>query len=282
MTRESDDERSRSGGIPGLATVSAVPPDPARERVIIVYGRMPVLEALRDDRRTVARLVIASNAQGPAVDEILTVAARRAVSPERLPADRIARISGNGRHDQGVAAAVVAPHFESVEEWLDRRDRNEMVRAVVLDGVTNPANVGLVVRTAVAAGIDGVVLPRAGSPDVGPLVIKASAGVAFDAPIVRAATARAALEVVAGAGFRLYGLAAPASSQSGRSLFDDAGFARRCAFVLGNESYGLSPAVADLVHEWVSIPLAGEVESLNVAVAAGVVCFELLRRRLVP
>lgn len=258
---------------------------------------MPVLEALRDERLAVARLAVATNARGPAVDDILAEAARRGIRAERLPADRVTRISGNGRHDQGVAATVEAPRIAPLGKWLAGREGTDALTVVVLDGVTNPANVGMVVRTVTAAGMDGVVLPAAGGPDVGPLVIKASAGVAFDAPILRAPTAPAALEALAGARFRIYGLASPAASPAApaspassrspaaagspaRSLFDGEGFARRSAFVFGNETTGVSAAAAALVHEWVSIPLAGEVESLNVAVAAGVVCFELLRRRL--
>lgn len=270
-----------------------------RDRSITVYGRMPVLEALRDDSLAVTRVVLARGAHGPTVDEIVREATRRRLRPERLAPEVVTRISGNGRHDQGVVARVTAARMRPLDSWLEDMAESETPQSdgakadgsashavagsavLVLDGVTNPANVGLVIRSAVGAGMAGVVLPRAGCPDVGPLVIKASAGVAFDAPILRAATAAAALEALAASGFRLYGLAAPSAASPARSLFDPDGFARRSAFVVGNETSGLSPAATELVHEWVSIPLAGQVESLNVAVAAGVVCFELLRRRLV-
>jgi 23S rRNA (guanosine2251-2'-O)-methyltransferase len=110
--------------------------------------------------------------------------------------------------------------------------------------------------------------------DLGPLVIKASAGVAFTAPIRRAATAGEAVDRLRADGFTVYGLAAGV----GRSLFDPAPLASRAAFVLGNETDGVRVPVDGTV----SIPMAGEVESLNVAVAAGVLCFELVRRRLSP
>jgi 23S rRNA (guanosine2251-2'-O)-methyltransferase len=139
----------------------------------------------------------------------------------------------------------------------------------VLDGVTNPGNVGMVIRTATGAGLDGVVLPRAGSPDVGPLVVKASAGVAFRAAVYRCATAAAGVARLRGAGVEVVGLRADAPS-----LFD-AELGERVAFVRGNETGGVSVDC----DRWLSIPMANGVESLNVAVAAGVVSYEIARRR---
>jgi 23S rRNA (guanosine2251-2'-O)-methyltransferase len=143
----------------------------------------------------------------------------------------------------------------------------------VLDGITNPANVGMIVRTATAAGLDGVVLPTVGSPAVDPLVVKASAGVAFRAPILRCRTALDAVEALRGKGYRIYGLAGGAA----RSLYRE-DFPPVPVFVLGNETQGVSAAVGTRIDRWLSIPMAAGVESLNVASAAAVVCFEAARR----
>jgi 23S rRNA (guanosine2251-2'-O)-methyltransferase len=123
--------------------------------------------------------------------------------------------------------------------------------------------------------VDGVVLPRAGSPSIDPLVIKASAGVAFRAPILHCRNPVEGLRALQEKGYRIYGLAGGAA----RPLFDE-DFPHRSVFVLGNETDGISAAAADLVERWVAIPMAGGVESLNVSSAAAVVCFELARRRL--
>jgi 23S rRNA (guanosine2251-2'-O)-methyltransferase len=143
----------------------------------------------------------------------------------------------------------------------------------VLDGVNNPANVGMIIRTAAAAGAGGIVLPRAGSPDVDPLVIKASAGVAFHAPIIRCRTGAEAAEELGRVGFRVYGL-----SGGGKTSLYDEEIPDRAAFVLGNESAGLARETEQWVDRWLSIPMAGGVESLNVASAAAVVAFDLVRR----
>jgi 23S rRNA (guanosine2251-2'-O)-methyltransferase len=145
---------------------------------------------------------------------------------------------------------------------------------VVLDGVTNPANVGMILRSATAAGVDGVVLPHVGSPSVDPLVVKASAGVAYRAPILRCRQAADGVRALRALGYRVVGLAADAATDLWRVEVP-----RAVAFVLGNETSGLSPATAQLVDDWVAVPMANGVESLNVADTAAVVCFELARRR---
>jgi 23S rRNA (guanosine2251-2'-O)-methyltransferase len=112
-------------------------------------------------------------------------------------------------------------------------------------------------------------------PAIDPLVIKASAGVAFHAPVLRTATAEQACTALRGAGFAVLGLSG--SAPGAGSLFDDAA-PSRVAYVLGNETSGISPTVAGQLTGWVSIPMSGGVESLNVASAAAVVCFEWARR----
>jgi 23S rRNA (guanosine2251-2'-O)-methyltransferase len=242
--------------------------------VVTVFGRMPVLEALDDERVAVRRVLVARTARGDSVDDILAAAARRGLKVARVAPEKVTRVSGNGRHDQGVVAEVAAPSLDDLDDWLSRLGSGAPASVVVLDGVTNPANVGMIVRTVTAAGLHGLVLPSAGSPEVGPLVIKASAGVAFDAPIQRCATAREGVGALAAAGFTVYGL----RGDDATTIYD-ADLADRAAFVLGNETQGISPAVGERVDTWLSLPLHNGVESLNVASAAAVVAYELVRRR---
>ena len=242
------------------------PPNP-RDRFITVYGRKPVLEALTDDAVTVDKVLVADNAGGPQIAQLLREAAKRDVEVLRVPAQRVTKVSRNGRQDQGVVADIVAPSLRRLDP-----DTAALLDGpvLVLDGVTNPQNVGMILRTAVAAGLAGVVLPRHGVPDLTPLVVKASAGVALDAPVLRATTAAEGLATLKAAGFATYGLVAAAD----RSLWDPRPFPAKAAFVLGSETGGIRVDV----DEHLAIPMAGRVDSLNVAVAAGVLCFELVRR----
>jgi 23S rRNA (guanosine2251-2'-O)-methyltransferase len=241
--------------------------------LITVFGKKPVLEALGDRSLDVARVFLVKGDKS--VAEIARLAEERGVPIERRTAEAVARISRDARHDQGVAADVNAPRMQALASWLEdvkgpkKRDTHHVL---VLDGVSNPQNVGMILRTAVAFGLQGVVLPRKGSPEVGPYVVKASAGVAFRAPILRTATALDAMQGLKGAGFRLIGLRAGDGTALGAKAPPT-----RAAYVLGNETIGTSAEVRDWIDEWQHIPMAGATESLNVAVAAAVVAYELSR-----
>lgn len=245
-----------------------------KDRFITVYGRNPVREVLADPDLQVDKVVLADNARGEGVREIQQAARARGVVVSRASAERVKKLAGNGRQDQGVFADVVAPRMRTLAAAL--ADPTGLPdRLVLLDGITTPANVGMILRTATAAGVGGIVVPRRGVASLDPLVVKASAGVAFHAPILTCPTAGEAAAALARAGVHLVGLDA-----AGQESLYDAHLPTPVALVLGSESSGHSPEVAGAVDTWVSIPMATGVESLNVAAAAAVVCFELMRRSL--
>nr|WP_026316175.1 RNA methyltransferase [Actinokineospora enzanensis] len=245
--------------------------DSPKDRFVTVYGRKPVLEALADQRLSVDKVVLADNAHGPAAREILDAARERGVPVQRATPHRVKVLAGNGKQDQGVLADVVAPRMRRLTDALSAAKRPATV--LLLDGITTPANVGMILRTATAAGIGGIVVPRRGVAGIDPLVVKASAGVAFTAPVLRCASAEEAAADLRAAGYPLYALDAGAR----RTVFD-AELPRPAAFVLGSETAGITDGVRPHVNRWLSIPMSGGVESLNVAAAAAVLCFELARR----
>ena len=244
-----------------------------RDSFITVYGRKPVLAALADPALSIDKVLMADHAQGDTIREILDAAAHRQVPVHRVSAHRVKVLAGNGRHDQGVLADVVAPRMRPLQDALP--ELGSPVALLVLDAITNPANVGMILRTATAAGFGGVVLPRRGVPAIDPLVIKASAGVAFRAPVLRCATATQACTLLRAAGFAVLGLSG--SAPDAAPVFA-AMAPPQVAYVLGNETTGITPPVAAQLTGWLRIPMAGGVESLNVASAAAVVCFEWARR----
>ena len=250
-----------------------VEPRSPKDRFITVYGRKPVQETLDDPGLQVDKVVLAEGLRGDPVRAVLDAARRRDVPVQRASAHRVKVLAGNGRHDQGMLADVVAPRMEPVAAFLDALTPGAPAAVLVLDRLTNPANVGMILRSATAAGVDGVLLARRGLPSLDPLVVKASAGVAFRAPVLRAGTVEEGCDALRGAGFALLGLDA-----GGESLLD-AELPGRVALVLGNESEGLSPGVRDLLDGVLGIPMANAVESLGVASAGAVAAFELARRR---
>jgi 23S rRNA (guanosine2251-2'-O)-methyltransferase len=251
-----------------------------RDRSVTIYGRMPVAEALEDPSVPLARVFVADTARGEAVERIGAAARRRGIPVERIGEQRLAVLAGNGRHHQGVAADIVPPGLGALGPFLtQRRGRRHATSLFLLDGVHNPSNVGMIIRSAVAAGIDGLVVPHRGTAELGPLVLKASAGVALRATILRVGTAGDAVEELRTARFTVVGL--DGGHPAAEGLFA-AALPERAVYVFGNESEGLSPAVAGAVDRWLAIPLANEVESLNVACAATVVGFEVARRAAAP
>ena len=247
-----------------------------RDRFLTIYGRMPVLEALRDPNVPVAKVFVAHQAQGESLSEILSEARRRSVQLERVKDEMITALARSSRHHQGVAADVAAPAMSSLEEFLERRrGRLHRTSVLLIDAVHNPANLGMIIRSATAAGLDAIIVPARGTAELGPLVIKASAGVAFRAPIVRCDDAAEAAAALSEARFELAGL--DASVAEAEDLFTTE-LTDRAAYVVGNETSGLSAGVAALVTRWLRIPLAGGVESLNVASAATLLAYEVRRR----
>lgn len=244
-----------------------------KDRFLTVYGRKPVLEALDDPDLRVDKVILADTARGQAAEDIRRAARAAGVPVHRASAHRVKVLAGNGKQDQGVLADVEAPRMRPLGAALATAALP--ARVLVLDGITTPANVGMILRTATAAGLGGIVVPRRGVATLDPLVVKASAGVAFRAPVLRCGTAADAARLLTEAGYRLFGL----SASRGEPLFD-ATVPPLAAFVLGGETSGLSDEVAEQVTDWVSIPMPGDVESLNVAAAAAVLCFDLVRRGL--
>lgn len=236
---------------------------------LTLYGRKPALEALSDHSLAVHCVHLASsNRPGGIIAEITRLAERRGITIRHHDKQALSRISKNARQDQGVALDVLCPRFRRVEDLAT--SNVTQARVLALDGITNPQNVGMIVRSAVAAGIDGLLYPKRGVAALGPLVIKSSAGTVFKAPILQCATLSEGLKVLAENGFQILTL----DARGPLSLYDVEP-AARAVFVLGGETEGISQAAQAMSNQQVRIPMSNNVESLNVAVTAALVAFQL-------
>lgn len=148
------------------------------------------------------------------------------------------------------------------------RAARDASRLMALDGVTNSQNVGMVVRSVVGAGLNGLLWPLAGQPWVNGLVVRAAVGAIFECPIVTCETLPIGLAALQGAGYTALGLDAGAT----KSVFEIPP-PHRGVYIMGSESVGIGEDVRAMLDERVAIPMAGPLESLNVAVAAGLVAF---------
>lgn len=254
--------------------------DPSKN--LVIYGRNAVYEALNDKSLSITKIHLAdSNRQSTAIKNILAAAERRSISVEYKDKRALSFISRNAKQDQGVAADIYLTDLGFLEDMQlgDTLSPQAGVvttnnqRLVLLDGVTNPQNVGMIIRSVAAAGNSTLVLPQKGCADLGPLVIKASAGAVFRCPILRCDTAAKAADWLQRQGVALCGLTANAS----RSLQDYSRSKDRAnrptAYVLGNETTGLSESISDKLDERLYIPMQNGVESLNVAVTAALILY---------
>jgi 23S rRNA (guanosine2251-2'-O)-methyltransferase len=235
---------------------------------VIIYGVNPVLEALRAGR--VKELRVGERADDR-LKQLLAVAVECGVRVRRVPADALERDSRRGVH-QGVVAEIEEPGNYTIDEII--RSAAEAPLIVVLDGIEDPHNLGAILRTADAAGADGVVIQRRRSAARGGVAAKASAGALAHVKIAEVVNIARAVEELKEAGVWTIGLAADAPD-----VYDGIDLALPTAVVLGAEGAGLRRLVRERCDRIASIPMRGHVGSLNVSVAAGVVLFEVVRQR---
>jgi 23S rRNA (guanosine2251-2'-O)-methyltransferase len=235
---------------------------------VIIYGINPVLEALRAGR--VRELRVADRG-GDRLRELLALAGAQHVPVKRLPPDVLARQSRGGVH-QGVMAEVDEADEYSLEEVV--RGAVGAPLLVVLDGIEDPHNLGAILRTADAAGVDGVVMQSRRSAALGGAAAKASAGAVSHIRIAEVVNIARAIDELKALGVWSVGLAGDATES-----YDAIDFTGPSAIVLGAEGSGLRRLVRERCDFLASIPMLGHVGSLNVSVAAGVTLFEAVRQR---
>jgi 23S rRNA (guanosine2251-2'-O)-methyltransferase len=238
-------------------------------RVLTVYGRKPALEALQDPRLTCHALHLAdSNRDSGIISQLKALATARDIPIRVHSRIELSRISRNGKQDQGVAVDIICPAFRPVEEHLHALPGMAPQRLMALDGITNPQNLGMIVRSASAGQIDGIIWSRRGNAALGPLVIKASAGTLYRAPLLICPDLPQTLQNYRERGVEICALSAGAAL----SLFEHRP-AGHCIYILGNETAGVSATARETAATELSIPMGNGVESLNVAVTASLIAY---------
>ncbi len=239
------------------------------EKFLTVYGRKPVIEALKDNSLTVETLHLAeSNKPSSIISDMLYLAEKRGIAVQYHDKLALSRISRNGKQDQGVAADVLMNGFKSLDDFIDDAQENTVL--IALDGINNPQNLGMIIRSVTASGCNGLLLSSKENTQLSPLVVKASVGSIFSAPIIKAPALYPALVKLQENGYKIASL----TGDTADSLFNYQR-GKKTVFVLGNETEGVSKAVLELSDKRLKIPMQNGIESLNVAVAAALVAFYL-------
>ena len=246
-----------------------------RDQFLTIYGRKPVVEILHEDGVEIEKIFLAKKAKGDIIKQIIERCDLIDVPIFRVSPEEVSRISKNPKQDQGVALDIRTPLFDHAAHFLDHLDRSD-IKLLAIDGVTTPANVGMIIRNVSAFGLDGVIIPWKGTAKLNALVIKASAGTLFKTVVLRCERLAPILKKAKQLDFEIITLEGEASD----TMYDTQ-FSSRSIFVLGNETHGVSQAVRDESSLPLSIPMSNGIESLNVACAAAVIGCEVSRRRLI-
>jgi 23S rRNA (guanosine2251-2'-O)-methyltransferase len=236
----------------------------------VLAGRRPVLELLRAGRAA-QRLLIADGLRpSNVIGEIRRRAEELAIPVRFVPREQIERVA-EGMNHQGVAAITGRFRYTPLEDVLEAGKRC----VLFLDAVTDPHNLGSLLRSADCAGFDGIVIPAHRSASVTPAVRRVSAGASEVVPVARVTNLGRALEEARSAGLWILGLDEDASVDVWSTELAEP----PVGLVLGSEDRGISKSVRERCDELVCIPQAGRIGSLNVAVAGAVAMFEVARRR---
>lgn len=244
-----------------------------------VAGLRAVEQLLANEDAEVRRVYAEYQTANPRVEAVIAQANARGIDVQAANRARLSQISGQDRH-QGIVAEIRRSQvldegaLRTLVEGRLEADEGRMLLILVLDGIQDPHNLGACLRTADAAGVDAVVVPRHGAAGLGPTVSKVAAGAAESLPFAAVPSVRRVLDWLSSYGVTLVGT----SDKADESLYD-ADFGRPMALVMGREETGLSKGVAARCDSLVSLPMAGTVASLNVSVATGVCLYEIARQR---
>lgn len=268
--------RTRHGASSGPQQRTARPATRRGDDSELVTGRNSVLEALRTRVPSTALYVAARIEVDDRVKEILALANHRGVPIMEIMRPELDRLTGADSVHQGVALKVPPYEYAHPEDLVDRAERvGEVPLIVALDGVTDPRNLGAIIRSTAAFGGHGVIVPQRRSVGVTSAAWKTSAGAAARLPVAMAANLTQTLTALQARGLFVLGL-----DGGGDVLLDDLQLADRpVVIVVGSEGKGLSRLVTETCDAIVSIPITSATESLNAGIAASVTLWEIARRR---
>ena len=243
-----------------------------------VTGLRAVEQLLAGDDADVRRICVEYRSANPRVKALVAQAHKKGIEVQEANRARLKQMSGEVRH-QGIVAEVrrstqldEAGLRTLVESRLGSGGRPLLL--LVLDGIQDPHNLGACLRTADAAGVDAVVVPRHGAAGLGPTVSKVAAGAAESLPFATVANVGRVLEWLAG-----YGIACIGTSDRAETSLYEAALDGHLALVMGREETGLGKGIAARCDQLVRLPMEGRVSSLNVSVATGICLYEALRQR---
>ncbi|MBP7174815.1 MAG: 23S rRNA (guanosine(2251)-2'-O)-methyltransferase RlmB [Thermoclostridium sp.] len=243
------------------------------EEIGRLEGKNTILEALKANH-PMNRIYLEKDSKDTVLAKIFALARQQDIVVSYLEKSRLDQMSMTRNH-QGVIADVAPFAYVEVQDILTKaKEKNQAPFIVILDGITDPNNLGSMIRTAECAGVHGIILPKRRSASLSPVVAKVAAGAAEHIPIARVTNLTRTIEQLKEAGLWIIG-----TDVQGNTVYDQFDYRGALAVVIGSEGEGISRLVRESCDVLLKIPMYGEINSLNAAVACGLVVFQAAAKR---
>ena len=237
----------------------------------LIIGRNPVMEALKSGK-ALDTIYVNENAGG-SIGAITRIARERGIVIKNVSDQKLTQMCGGASH-QGIIASGACAEYVSVEDILAiSKKKGTAPFIIICDEIEDPHNLGAIIRTAEAAGADGIIIPKRRSASLNATVFKTSAGAASWLPVARVANLGAAIDELKKNGIWIYG-----TDASGEN-YSDTSFTGPIGLVIGSEGFGMGRLIRDKCDFLVKLPMYGKITSLNASVAAGIFMYEAVRQR---
>ena len=238
----------------------------------IICGRNPVLEAVRSGRE-IDRLLVAHGVSGGSVTAIIAKCKQKGILIKEISPQKLDYYCGGANH-QGVAVMFASQEYATPEEIIDlARERQEKPFIIICDEIEDPHNLGAIIRTAEATGVHGIIIPKRRSASLNATVAKSASGALEYMKVARVTNIASTIDYLKEQGVWVFG-----ADMDGED-FADIELDLPCALVIGNEGKGIGTLTAKKCDRIISLPMNGKINSLNASVAAGVLMYEVVRKR---
>jgi len=237
-----------------------------------IFGIRPVIEALKSGKE-IEKIMIQKGLRGEGFHQLNSLVRELEIPVQFVPVDKLNQMTR--LNHQGVMAFISEISYQKLESIIPfSYEQGKSPLILMLDRITDVRNLGAIARTAECAGVDGLLLPEKGSAQLNAVAVKTSAGALYTLPVSRSPNLKEAIQFMKNSGLRII-----AATEKASIDYTEADFTKPMTLIMGSEEDGVSEEYLKLTDQRVRIPLLGDIESLNVSVATGVILYEILRQR---
>ena len=237
-----------------------------------IYGIRPVIEALKSGKE-IEKVLIQKGLKGEGFQQLHGLIREMEIPVQFVPLEKLDRMTR--QNHQGVIAMISEITYQKIESILPTAyEQGKVPLVLVLDHITDVRNLGAIARTAECSGVDAILIPEKGSAQVNQDAVKTSAGALYKIPVCRYHSAKESITFLKNSGLKII-----AASENANEDYYEADMKHPLAVILGSEESGISAELLRMADELIRIPILGEIQSLNVSVATGIILYEVLRQR---